>query len=136
MDVNREARFAALRRRSGAGRAIRYCVHDAALCQFGPGKARTVNDCRLLWSKKRGTMEERFLFNQIAGLYDQARAGYPPALFDDIVAGAGLSPGDWMLEVGCGTGKATESFAAKGLNIVALDPGGQMIAAAERRLAA
>jgi ubiquinone/menaquinone biosynthesis C-methylase UbiE len=80
-------------------------------------------------------VEQRFLFDQIAGLYDQARSGYPLALFADVTAAAGLSPGDSMLEVGCGTGKATEGFAAKGLDILALDPGGEMIAAARRRLA-
>jgi ubiquinone/menaquinone biosynthesis C-methylase UbiE len=46
-----------------------------------------------------------------------------------------MSPGDKLLEVGCGTGKATEGFARKGLDILALDPGGDMIAAARRRLA-
>jgi ubiquinone/menaquinone biosynthesis C-methylase UbiE len=86
--------------------------------------------------KSGGWMEQRFLFNQVADLYDQARAGYPPALFDDVASAAKLSPGDRMLEVGCGTGKATEGFAAKGLDILALDPGGEMIAAARRRLAA
>jgi len=81
-------------------------------------------------------MEQRFLFNQVAGLYDHARSGYPLALFDDVTEVAGLSAGDRMLEVGCGTGKATEGFAAKGLDILALDPGGEMIAAARRRLGA
>ena len=80
-------------------------------------------------------MEQRFLFNQIAGLYDQARSGYPEALFYDIVEIAGLSPGDKLLEVGCGTGKATEDFARKRLDVLALDPGGDMIATARRRLA-
>jgi len=47
---------------------------------------------------------------------------------------ANLSAGDSVLEVGCGTGKATEEFARRGLNVVALDPGPDMIAAARRRL--
>ena len=80
-------------------------------------------------------MEQRLLFNQVASLYDHARSGYPGALFDDIVEAADLSPGDKALEVGCGTGKATEDFARKGLDVLALDPGGDMIAAARRRLA-
>jgi ubiquinone/menaquinone biosynthesis C-methylase UbiE len=81
-------------------------------------------------------MEQRFLFDQVAGLYDQARSGYPSAVFDDVTEVAGLSAGDSVLEVGCGTGKATEGFAAKGVDILALDPGGEMIAAARRRLSA
>jgi SAM-dependent methyltransferase len=79
-------------------------------------------------------MEQRFTFNTVAELYDQARAGYPQALYDDLMAFANLSAGDAVLEVGCGTGKATEEFARRGLNVVALDPGPDMIAAAQRRL--
>jgi len=79
-------------------------------------------------------MEQRFTFNTVADLYDQARAGYPKALYDDLMAFANLTAGDAVLEVGCGTGKATEEFAQRGLNVVALDPGPDMIAAARRRL--
>jgi hypothetical protein len=74
-------------------------------------------------------MEERFVFNPVADLCDRARAGYPEALFDDVVTAA-LSPGDAMLEIGAGTGKATEGFARQGLDIVTLEPGGEMIGGA------
>jgi ubiquinone/menaquinone biosynthesis C-methylase UbiE len=80
-------------------------------------------------------MEQRFVFNEVANLYDHARAGYPAALYDDIVAAARLSPGDAMLEVGSGTGKATEGFAGRGLKILALEPGLDMISKARQRLA-
>jgi ubiquinone/menaquinone biosynthesis C-methylase UbiE len=81
-------------------------------------------------------LEQRFVFNQVADLYDRARVGYPEALFDDLMTAAALSPGDAMLEIGSGTGKATEDFARRGLDIVALEPGGEMIVLARRRLAA
>jgi SAM-dependent methyltransferase len=81
-------------------------------------------------------MEQRFLFNQVAALYDAARPGYPEPLYDDVIATAAASPGDAALEIGCGTGKATEGFARRGLSLVGLDPGPDMIAAARRRLAA
>jgi ubiquinone/menaquinone biosynthesis C-methylase UbiE len=77
-----------------------------------------------------GAMEQRFTFNNVAELYDRARAGYPQALYDDLIALADLKPGDPILEVGCGTGKATEEFERRGLRVVALDPGPDMIAAA------
>ena len=80
-------------------------------------------------------MEQRFTFNKVAELYDQARAGYPQALYDDLMELANLSAGEAVLEVGCGTGKATEEFARRALNVIALDPGAEMIAAARRRLA-
>lgn len=79
-------------------------------------------------------MEQRFTFNTVAELYDQARAGYPPALFDDLMGLANLSAGDAVLEVGCGTGKATEGLVRRELNVVALEPGPYMIAAARKRL--
>ena len=79
-------------------------------------------------------MEQRFTFNKVAELYDRARAGYPQALYDDLMEFANLSAGDSVLEVGCGAGKATEALARRGLNVVALDPGPDMIAAAWRRL--
>lgn len=80
-------------------------------------------------------MEQRFTFNEVAELYDQARAGYPRALYDDLMELANLTAGDPVLEVGCGTGKATEEFARRGLSVVALEPGPEMIAAARRRTA-
>jgi ubiquinone/menaquinone biosynthesis C-methylase UbiE len=79
-------------------------------------------------------MEQRFTFNQVAELYDHARAGYPQALYDDLMGLANLSADDPILEVGCGTGKATEGFVRRGLSVVALDPGPDMIAAARRRI--
>jgi SAM-dependent methyltransferase len=79
-------------------------------------------------------MEPRFSFDRIAGLYDSARAGYPDAVFERLsrLAAAGRS----VLEIGCGTGKATVGLAARGLTIVALDPGPSMIAQARTNLAA
>jgi SAM-dependent methyltransferase len=80
-------------------------------------------------------MEQRFTFNAIASLYDAVRPTYPDALFDDVVAAAGLAPGEAMLEVGCGAGQATQGFAKRGLRILALDPGPAMLEAARKRLA-
>jgi hypothetical protein len=48
----------------------------------------------------------RVAFNQAAELYDRARPGYPPALFDDLTELAGIGPGCRMLEIGPGTGQA------------------------------
>jgi ubiquinone/menaquinone biosynthesis C-methylase UbiE len=78
-------------------------------------------------------MEQRFTFDTVAALYDAVRPSYPEKLFDD--ATAHLGPGERILEVGSGTGKATASFAARNFPILALEPGGRMIAAAEKSLA-
>ena len=80
-------------------------------------------------------MELRATFDTVADIYDAVRPGYPEPLFDDIAAIAGLAPGDPVLEVGCGSGQATESLYARRYAITALDPGPSLIAAARRRFA-
>ena len=63
-------------------------------------------------------MEQRFTFDQVASVYREARPGYPDALVDDVVSHADLKPNDRILEVGCGTGQATMSFAKRGFPIL------------------
>jgi ubiquinone/menaquinone biosynthesis C-methylase UbiE len=71
--------------------------------------------------------EERFHFNNVASLYDSVRPGYPELLIDDLIRLSEIPPGGSVLDVGCGTGKSTEPFARRGYNILALDPGVQML---------
>jgi hypothetical protein len=78
-------------------------------------------------------MEQRLTFDAVATLYDAARPNYPEALFDDVVAAAGLNPDDAILELGCGTGQATQGFARRGCRILGLDPGADMIRSEPRR---
>ncbi len=72
-------------------------------------------------------------FNDVAGLYDATRAGYPETVFDDVVRLAGLGPDDRLLEVGCGTGRATLPMARRGFAIVAIEPGDALAAIATER---
>jgi trans-aconitate methyltransferase len=80
--------------------------------------------------------ERRLSFGAVAELYDQARPTYPAALVDDVLEYAGASEGDAAVEVGAGTGKATSLFAARGLQIVALEPSHGMAELARRNCAA
>lgn len=80
-------------------------------------------------------MEQRFTFDQDARAYDAVRPGYPDALVDDVIFFAGLGPNDAILEVGCGSGQATKSFAARGFRMLAIDPGQDLIGAARESLA-
>jgi SAM-dependent methyltransferase len=66
--------------------------------------------------------EQRLAFGRVAELYDRARPSYPPASIDAVIAFANLRPPSRILEVGAGTGKATELFAQRGFSIVALEP--------------
>ncbi|TXI06755.1 MAG: class I SAM-dependent methyltransferase [Rhizobium sp.] len=80
-------------------------------------------------------MEQRFTFDGVANLYNTARPAYPNVLFADIVAFCRLETRDEILEIGCGTGQATEGFARRGFSVLALDPGAELIAVARQRLA-
>jgi SAM-dependent methyltransferase len=83
-----------------------------------------------------GMREQRLVFGEVAELYDSARAGYPDALVDDVLAFAGPEvPGLRAVEVGAGTGKATVAFAARGVQIVAIEPSPTMAAVARRNTA-
>lgn len=77
----------------------------------------------------------RARFNEAAELYDRARPGYPDALFDDLVALAGLRPGARILEIGCGTGQATLPLAERGYTIDAVELGAGLASVARRKLA-
>lgn len=79
--------------------------------------------------------ERRLLFGQVAPLYDRARPGYPDQLVNDVLAFAEAQAGDRALEVGAGTGKATRTFAARGLTVVALEPSPEMAAVARQNFA-
>jgi ubiquinone/menaquinone biosynthesis C-methylase UbiE len=80
-------------------------------------------------------MEQRFTFDPIASVYRTARPDYPETLTEDVVSFADLKPNDKILEVGCGTGQATKSFAKRGFRILATDPGSEMLRGARESLA-
>jgi SAM-dependent methyltransferase len=77
--------------------------------------------------------EQRLVFGEVAELYDRVRGGYSEDVIDDVISFAGIDPSNARaLEVGAGTGKATVAFAAKGLEILALEPSAAMAAVARR----
>ena len=78
-------------------------------------------------------MEPGRTFNTVAATYDAQRSGYPEALFDDLLDLSRLGPGHSVLEVGCGTGQATAGFAARGLRVVAIDPGAALLEIARQK---
>jgi SAM-dependent methyltransferase len=84
-------------------------------------------------SEDRG--RRRWTFDSVAEQYERARSTYPAALFDDLVALAPLPPGARVLEVGCGTGKATLPLAERGLEVVCVELGERLAAVARRKLA-
>ncbi|MBO0773426.1 MAG: methyltransferase domain-containing protein [Actinobacteria bacterium] len=79
--------------------------------------------------------ELRSGFDQDPEAYQRTRPVPPPRLFDDLVSLAGLSPGDRVAEIGCGTGQATVPLAERGLAITAVELGAGLADVARRRLA-
>ncbi len=77
----------------------------------------------------------RATFNSAARSYHQARPDYPAELLDELVRLAGLQAGSRLLEVGCGTGKATIPLARRGFVITATELGAELAAQARRNLA-
>jgi SAM-dependent methyltransferase len=75
-------------------------------------------------------------FDTVAQSYDEVRPRYPEALFDDLLNIAHPRQGGRILEVGAGSGIATRPFAARGFDVVALEPGAELASLARRNLAA
>jgi SAM-dependent methyltransferase len=74
-------------------------------------------------------------FDTVASRYHQVRPAYPDELYAELVSAAGLNAGARLLEVGCGTGKATRPLAERGFAITCLEPGPNLAAVAAGNLA-
>lgn len=72
-------------------------------------------------------------FNQISSLYDQARGGYPEALFADVINFSGLKKGSRVLDVGCGSGQAMKPFVDLGSRVTGVDISPELIGLAAKK---
>ncbi|GAA3568058.1 class I SAM-dependent methyltransferase [Nonomuraea rosea] len=70
------------------------------------------------------------VFGEAVEQYEAARPGYPDRLVTEVLEYAPAGP---VLEVGAGTGKATASFAAHGVELTCVEPDPRMAAALTRR---
>src|SRR5260370_41485242 len=68
----------------------------------------------------------RRTFESVAARYHRARPDYPEALYDSLISLAALQPGDRLLEVGGGTGKATLPLARRGDRITVVGLGAEL----------
>jgi ubiquinone/menaquinone biosynthesis C-methylase UbiE len=74
------------------------------------------------------------VFDEVAAEYDRNRPMYPDELVDRACQVAGVGDGDQVLEIGCGSGQLTRSLVARGLHVMALEPGKNLMALARQNL--
>jgi SAM-dependent methyltransferase len=74
-------------------------------------------------------------FGSVAETYARLRPGYPPAVFDDLIALTGLPEGASILEIGPATGQATLPLAQRGYRVTGVDYDAALIAEARKTLA-
>ncbi|MEJ7741411.1 MAG: class I SAM-dependent methyltransferase [Nocardioidaceae bacterium] len=77
----------------------------------------------------------RCTFDRAAERYHRARPEYPEQLLDDLVRLAELPPHGRLLEIGCGTGKATAPLARRGFHVTCIELGENLASAATSNLA-
>lgn len=68
-------------------------------------------------------MHRKYLFDEVVINYDKRRADYGIQLFHDILDYAGITAHKSIIEVGCGTGKATGPFLKTGCSVTAIELG-------------
>ena len=71
--------------------------------------------------------KESEMFNHAAEYYDKYRPGYPQEIIDSLISVTGISKGSDLLEIGCGSGKATRQFIGNEFNISGIDPGEDLV---------
>lgn len=72
-------------------------------------------------------------FNMAADYYDRFRPSYPKELINCIIDKTGIDDSSKILEIGAGSGKATELFAEKGFELYCIEPGENLVAAGQKK---
>lgn len=72
-------------------------------------------------------MEESKQFDKVADTYDLYRPSYPDALINKIIELSDIDETSKLLEIGAGSGKATELFVNKDFNIHCIEQGVKLV---------
>lgn len=75
-------------------------------------------------------MDPKDRFTAAASAYREHRPAYPAELIDWIAMATGVAPPARVADVGCGTGIASRLFAARGYEVIGVEPNDAMRAAA------
>jgi SAM-dependent methyltransferase len=73
-------------------------------------------------------------FDEVALLYNTARPRYPDALFSTLIDITNIGADATLLEIGAGTGQATQPLAQKGFQITAVELGQSLAEVAKNEL--
>jgi 16S rRNA A1518/A1519 N6-dimethyltransferase RsmA/KsgA/DIM1 with predicted DNA glycosylase/AP lyase activity len=79
--------------------------------------------------------QRRTWYSPAAEAYNKARPHYPKALIDRVVELTQLADDATVLEIGCGPGTATVTFAELGFSMLCLEPNPDFCAIAHRNCA-
>ena len=74
----------------------------------------------------RGLLANAERFSGLAQVYNDCRPDYPNSAIVYIVMRAGLTAGDQVVDVGCGTGISTRQLAEAGLQVIGVEPNDDM----------
>ena len=77
---------------------------------------------------------QSLVFGEVAEVYHRYRPGYPDELFEWILTTCQTLTTDLIVDVGCGTGKASAPLIARGYEILGLEPDPAMASIALREL--
>lgn len=75
---------------------------------------------------QRSSLDPTERFTGLAQTYAQFRPGYPAHAIDFVVARCGLGAESLLVDVGCGTGIASRLLAARGINVIGIEPNIEM----------
>ena len=81
------------------------------------------------------TDKQRLIFDEVAEIYDQVRPQYPQQLALDLQSFTNITSESKLLEIGCGTGQATQLFAPLNCSILCLEPGKNLAKIAQNNCA-
>lgn len=84
-------------------------------------------------SEEKKWIEQSKTFDEAAKYYDKYRPSYPSELITTLIAKNKLTSGSKILEIGAGSGKATELFVDKGLSVTCIEPGEDLVAEGKRK---
>lgn len=72
------------------------------------------------------TMDNKMIFNEDVEIYEKYRPSYIPQLYHDIAKYSNMNDKYHVLEIGAGTGQATEWFVSQNVHLTAIDIGNNM----------